>query len=57
MGTFFAEVKHEVRKVTWPTRPELTGGTIVIIFVLVVLCLGLGGADALLSLAMETVFK
>jgi len=46
---FCAEVKQEVRKVTWPTRSEMYGGTIVIIFVTVVLCAALGGADALLS--------
>ncbi len=52
--TFFAEVKHEVRKVTWPSRSELYGGTMVIVGVLVILCVALGGADALLGQVTET---
>ena len=56
-ANFFTEVKQEVRKVTWPTRSELYGGTIVIVFVLVVLCVALGGTDALLGSAMETLMS
>jgi len=56
-GNFFAEVTQEVRKVTWPSRNELYGGTIVIVVVLVALCFGLGGADALLSKVMETLMS
>lgn len=54
---FGTEVKQEVRKVTWPTRSELYGGTIVIVFVLVVLCVALGGLDAVFSRVMETVMS
>lgn len=54
---FGTEVKQEVRKVTWPTRSELYGGTIVIVFVLVVLCVALGGVDAVMSRVMETVMS
>ncbi len=54
---FGTEVKHEVRKVTWPSRSELYGGTIVIVFVLVVLCVALGGVDALMSEVMEIVMS
>lgn len=54
--TFGTEVKQEVRKVTWPSRTELYGGTIVILFVIAVLCLALGGADAVFSAVMEMIF-
>lgn len=54
---FTSEVKQEVRKVTWPTRSEMYGGTIVIIFVTVVLCVALGGVDALMSSVMEIVMR
>ena len=54
---FISEVKYEVRKVNWPSRGELYGGTIVILTVLVILCIGLGGADALLGEAMQTLLK
>jgi preprotein translocase subunit SecE len=56
-GNFFAEVKQEVRKVSWPTRSELYGGTIVIIVVTVILCIGLGGADAVIGKIMETLMS
>lgn len=55
--TFFTEVKYEVRKVTWPNRTELYGGTIVIVTVLVVLCFALGGTDALLGRVMESLMS
>jgi preprotein translocase subunit SecE len=55
--TFFAEVKHEVRKVTWPNRTELYGGTIVIITVLAILCVALGGTDGLLGRVMESLMS
>lgn len=54
-GHFFSEVKSEVQKVTWPTRDELYGGTIVLLVVLFILCLLLGGVDAILGKIMEGV--
>lgn len=54
---FTTEVKQEVRKVTWPTRSEMYGGTIVIIVVTAILCAALGGADALMSSIMEVVMR
>lgn len=53
IGNFVAEVKHEVGKVTWPSRAELYGGTIVIVFVLVILCIGLGLADGAFAKAVQ----
>lgn len=52
---FGAEVKQEVRKVTWPTRNEMYGGTIVLIVVLIVLCIALGGMDAVMGFVMEKI--
>lgn len=35
--TFFGEVREEMRKVTWPDRPQLVNSTwVILIFVLVV---------------------
>ena len=42
---YFEEVTHEMRKVTWPTRPELYGATTVVVFVCFVLTVVLGAAD------------
>ena len=57
IGSFTGEVKQEVRKVTWPTRSELYGGTIVIIFVTVLVCAALGGVDAVMSGIMELIMS
>ena len=35
--TFFGEVREEMRKVTWPDRPQLVNSTwVILIFVLIV---------------------
>lgn len=57
IGTFASEVKQEVRKVTWPTRSELYGGTIVLVVVAAILCAALGGVDAVMSRAMEIIMS
>ena len=45
---FLAEVKAEVMKVTWPSRPEALGGTAVVVVVLL-MAVFLGVVDAILS--------
>lgn len=46
---FLAEVRAEVKKVTWPTRAEALGGTAVVVVVVLVMALFLGVVDAILS--------
>jgi preprotein translocase subunit SecE len=47
--TFYHDVVAEMKKVTWPDRPQLQQATIqIIVFVLV-----LGGVIALLDLALQ----
>jgi preprotein translocase subunit SecE len=49
--TFYHDVVAEMKKVTWPDRPQLQQATIqIIIFVLV-----LGGVIALLDLALQAI--
>lgn len=57
IGTFVSEVKQEVRKVTWPTRSELYGGTIVLLVVATVVSAFLGGVDAIMSRVMEVIMS
>ena len=54
---FCGEVKQEVRKVNWPSRDDLYGGTIVIISVLIIVCIGLGGLDWIFGLGIETLLS
>jgi preprotein translocase SecE subunit len=47
---FLTNVQVELRKVTWPTRPELMSATRKIIILSIALGLAIGLVDALLNL-------
>jgi preprotein translocase subunit SecE len=49
LKTFFAEVKSELKKVTWPSRQEVYSTTIVVILTTVFFGFYLYGLDLLLS--------
>jgi preprotein translocase subunit SecE len=51
---FFAEVRAEVKKVTWPTRAEALGGTAVVVVVVLIMALFLGVVDAILSKIVQS---
>jgi preprotein translocase subunit SecE len=53
---FLKEVRAELTKVTWPTRNELIGSTVVTIVVTVIVSLFIGLVDRLLVLATKTIF-
>lgn len=50
---FLGEVKVEVKKVTWPTRKEAMGGTMVVFVVVLLMSVFLGIIDTLLSKIVE----
>jgi len=52
---FLAEVRAEVRKVTWPTRAEALGGTAVVVVVVLIMALFLGVVDAILSKIVQSI--
>lgn len=49
MFDFFRESKAELKKVEWPEKQEVINSTVVVLVSLVVVSLGLGGMDALMS--------
>jgi preprotein translocase subunit SecE len=51
---FVAEVKAEVKKVTWPTRTEALGGTAVVVVVVLIMALFLGVVDAILAKIVQS---
>ena len=51
---FLAEVRAEVKKVTWPTRVEALGGTAVVVVVVLIMALFLGVVDAILSKIVQS---
>ena len=54
---FLAEVRAEVKKVTWPSRREAMGGTAVVVFVVLVMAMFLGIVDAVLSKAVQALIN
>lgn len=52
---FFREVKMELKKVTWPTRKQTTGTTIVVIIFVFIIAVFLGLFDYSLSKLVQVV--
>ncbi|PIP74162.1 MAG: preprotein translocase subunit SecE [Nitrospinae bacterium CG22_combo_CG10-13_8_21_14_all_47_10] len=51
---FLAEVRAEVKRVTWPTRAEALGGTAVVVVVVLLMALFLGVVDAILAKIVQS---
>lgn len=54
---FLREVKVELKKVTWPSRKQAMGSTLVVIILVVIISLFLGVVDIGLSNLIRLVFK
>ncbi len=54
---FLREVMMELRKVTWPSRKQTTGSTIVMIVLVAIISLFLGMVDFGLTKLMQTAFQ
>lgn len=53
---FFKEVNIELRKVTWPSKDELVGSTIVVIIVSFIVAIFIGIVDRVLTAIITTIF-
>ncbi|MEW5994368.1 MAG: preprotein translocase subunit SecE [Candidatus Zixiibacteriota bacterium] len=53
---FLKEVGAELRKVTWPTKDELIGSTIVTIVVSLIVAVFIGIVDRILSVVVRAIF-
>ncbi len=49
---FFQEVRQEMKKVTWPTRKEISGSTVVVIITVLIVAIYLGVIDNILQQIM-----
>ena len=54
---FLSEVKVEVKKVTWPSRKEAMGGTMVVLVVVLIVSIFLGIIDTILSKIIESLIS
>ena len=57
MTTFFAEVKAEMAKVTFPSRDEVIGTTIVVVVTSVIFAFFLWVADIVIMTAYEGIIR
>jgi preprotein translocase subunit SecE len=53
---FLKEVRAELSKVTWPSKEELIGSTIVTIVVSLVVAIFIGLVDRVLSVLVQSIF-
>lgn len=53
---YLKETMAELRKMTWPTKDELMGSTIVVVVVSVIVSLFIGVVDRLLTTAVRAIF-
>jgi preprotein translocase subunit SecE len=53
---FLKEVRAELNKVTWPTKNELIGSTIVTVVVTLIISIFIGIVDRVLSLITKNIF-
>jgi len=49
LTNFFKESKAELKKVEWPSKDEVVNSTIIVLISIVVISLGLGAMDFLLT--------
>jgi preprotein translocase subunit SecE len=54
---FMSDVVVEMKKVSWPTRNELRGSTMVVIVTVIVIAIFIGIVDRVLSLGLERVLS
>ena len=54
---FLAEVRNELKRVTWPSRKEVYAATVVVILFSIVLGTFLSIIDLILNRAMATLFQ
>ena len=54
---FFKDVRLEMAKVSWPTKDELTGSTIVVLVSLAALSLFIGLCDVVLSKIVNVIMS
>lgn len=51
--SFFNEVQAELKKVSWPSRTEVVGSTIIVCVVVLIFSMILGGMDNIFSAAIR----
>jgi preprotein translocase subunit SecE len=53
---FIKEVRNELKRVSWPSRDEIRGSTLVVIVIVLVLAVFIGLVDRALSFLVSLIF-
>ncbi len=53
---YLSETLAELRKMTWPSKDELVGSTIIVIVVSLIVAMFIGVVDRVLTLLIRTIF-
>ena len=56
ISKFLQEVKQEMSKVSWPSREELKGTTIVVIILTLIFSVFIFGIDKILQALLEVIY-
>ena len=54
---FLSDVAIEVKKVTWPSKKEAIGGTMVVLVLVFIMAIYLGIVDTILSKIVESLIR
>ena len=54
---FLGEVQVELKKCTWPTRPELLESTVVVVVAILILGAAVGFSDLVLNMILRLVIR
>jgi preprotein translocase subunit SecE len=54
---FFADVYAEMKKVSWPSREEIRGSTMVVIVTVIIVAIFIGVVDRILNFGLEKVLS
>ena len=57
ISKYLSEVSQELSKVSWPSREEVYGSTVVVVVLCLILSIFIFGVDRLLSHLLEFIFK
>ena len=57
IGTYLEEVGTEMRKVSWPTRQQLTSSTLITLAATVVISLFIFVTDRIISVVLEVIYR
>jgi preprotein translocase subunit SecE len=53
---YLKETLAELKKMTWPSKDELVGSTIIVVVVSLIVAIFVGAVDRLLALLIRTIF-